>query len=203
MTSLRQIESNRHNALKSTGPTTPEGKERSRCNAVRHGLTAETVIAVLESSEDYEAFEATVLSDYNAETAVERQLGLRLASVFWRLRRATSMETAVFDFASANARLLVSAKSTSALDPKTTIADSYLQLSAMPSFPLDRLSRYESMLWRQARQIIFTLEALRWRKREPRRISFPFPFRRRSEPAQSVTELRDLGVGDVSQCDGR
>ena len=93
MTSLRQIESNRHNALKSTGPTTPEGKERSRCNAVRHGLTAETVIAVLESSEDYEAFEATVLSDYNAETAVERQLGLRLASVLWRLRRATGMET--------------------------------------------------------------------------------------------------------------
>ena len=74
MTSLRQIEANRRNALKSTGPTTPEGKERSRCNAVRHGLTAETVIAVLESSEDYETFEATVISDYAAETAVERQL---------------------------------------------------------------------------------------------------------------------------------
>ena len=97
MTSLRQIEANRHNALKSTGPTTPEGKERSRCNAVRHGLTAETVIAVLESSEDYEAFEATVISDYNAETTVERQLVLRLASVLWRLRRATSIETAIFD----------------------------------------------------------------------------------------------------------
>ena len=181
MTSLRQIEANRHNALKSTGPTTPDGKERSRCNAVRHGLTAETVIAVLESSEDYEAFETTVISDYNAETAVERQLVLRLVSVLWRLRRATSMETAIFDSATANARLLVSAKSTSALDPKTTMADSYLQLSAMPSFPLDRLSRYESTLWRQARQIIFTLESLRWRKREPRRISFPFPFRRRSD----------------------
>ena len=82
MTSLRQIEANRHNALKSTGPTTPEGKERSRCNAVRHGLTAETVIAMLESSDDYEAFEATVISDYNAETAVERQLVLRLAVCF-------------------------------------------------------------------------------------------------------------------------
>ena len=61
------------------------------------------------------------------------------------------------------------------------MADSYLQLSAMPSFPLDRLSRYELTLWRQARQIIFTLELLRWRKREPRRISFPFPFRRRGD----------------------
>lgn len=180
MTSLRQIEANRRNALKSTGPTTPEGKERSRCNAIRHGLSAETV-SVLESSDDYEAFEATVVLDYDAETAVERQLVLRLASVLWRLRRATSIETAIFDSATENARLLTSAKSTSALDPKTTMADSYLQLSAMPSFPLDRLSRYESTLWRQAHQIIYTLESLQRRKREPRRISFPFPFRRRGE----------------------
>jgi hypothetical protein len=181
MTSLRQSEANRRNALKSTGPITPEGKERSSCNAVRHGLTAETVIAVLESSTDYEAFEATVISDYNAETAVERQLVLRLASVLWRLRRATSMETAIFDSATGNAHLLFRNKSTSAVDPKTTLADSYLQISAMPSFPLDRLARYESTLWRQARQIISTLESLRRQKREPRRIAFPFPFRRRGE----------------------
>src|SRR5450759_2281622 len=53
MTSLKQIEANRRNALKSTGPTTPEGKERSRCNAVRHGLTAETVVAALEDAKAY------------------------------------------------------------------------------------------------------------------------------------------------------
>ena len=109
MTSLRQIEANRRNALKSTGPTTQEGKERSRCNAVRHGLTAETVIAVLESSADYQAFEAAVTSDYNAETAVERELVLRLASVLWRLRRATGMETAIFDSATEEARLPLAA----------------------------------------------------------------------------------------------
>jgi len=181
MTSLRQIEANRRNAIKSTGPTTPEGKERSSRNAVRHGLTAETVIAILECSDDYELFEAAVISDYNPETAVERQLVLRLASVLWRLRRATSIETAIFDSAVGNARTKGSAKSTSDVDPKVTIADSYLQISAMPSFPLDRLTRYESTLWRQARQIISTLESLRRQKREPRRISFPFPFRRRAE----------------------
>ena len=97
MTSLKQIEANRRNALKSTGPTTPEGKDRSRRNAVRHGLTAETVIAALEDAEDYQAFEATVIADYDAETAVERELVLRLASVLWRLRRATGIETAIFE----------------------------------------------------------------------------------------------------------
>src|SRR5450756_1849641 len=97
MSSFKQIEANRRNALKSTGPTSPEGKERSRCNAVRHGLTAETVIAALEDAEDYEAFEAAVIADYDAESAVERELVLRLASVLWRLRRASGIETALFE----------------------------------------------------------------------------------------------------------
>jgi hypothetical protein len=97
MTSFKQFEANRANARKSTGPTTEEGKQRSRCNAVRHGLTAETVIGALEDAADYKAFEATITADYDAQSAVERELVLRLASLLWRLRRATSMETGLFE----------------------------------------------------------------------------------------------------------
>src|SRR6516225_2636697 len=97
MTSFRQIEANRRNARKSTGPITQEGRQRSRCNAVRHGLTAETVIGALEDAEDYKAFEAAVIADYDAQSAVERELVLRLASLLWRLRRATTMETGLFE----------------------------------------------------------------------------------------------------------
>jgi len=96
MTTIKQIEANRLNALKSTGPRTEEGKRRSRCNAIRHGLTAETVIADLEDPEDYETFEATIVADYDPTTAVERELVLRLACALWRLRRATGIETALF-----------------------------------------------------------------------------------------------------------
>jgi hypothetical protein len=90
MTSFRQIEANRRNAIPSTGPNTEEGKRRSRRNALRHGLCAETVI---EDIEDYRAFEAAVIADYDAQTAVERELVLRLASLLWRLRRSTAIET--------------------------------------------------------------------------------------------------------------
>jgi hypothetical protein len=93
VTSLRQIEANRRNALRSTGPTTEDGKRRSRQNAVRHGLSAETVVEIVEDIDDYRGFEAAIIADYDARTAVERELVLRLASLLWRLRRATMIET--------------------------------------------------------------------------------------------------------------
>jgi hypothetical protein len=201
MSSLKQIEANRRNALKSTGPTTPEGKQHSRCNAVRHGLTAETVIAAI--------------SDYDAESAVERELVLRLASVLWRLRRATGIETALFesatedsrkherrpscenlggaaDLAERNRPLLRAVQESDATEgnalssnAKKNIADCFLHLADLPTSALDRLSRYEHMLWRQARQIVFTLESLRRRKRPPSHSTFPFSFRRRGPGALS------------------
>jgi hypothetical protein len=72
------------NARLSTGPVTEEAR-----NALRHGLTAETVIGALEDAEDNAAFEMSVTTDYDAQSAVERELVLRLASLLWRLRRAT------------------------------------------------------------------------------------------------------------------
>ena len=219
MSSLKQIEANRRNALKSTGPTTREGKERSRCNALRHGLTAETVIAGLEDAENYQAFEVVITRDYDAETAVERELVLRLASVLWRLRRATGIESALFESVTENSRrsdarpsntsevgittnsersplflrpaqqLNPTAGEQHGSDLKTNIADCFLRLANMPIFALDRLSRYEHLLWRQARQIVFTLESLRRRKQQSRRSSFPFSFRRR-EPNVVSEECR-------------
>ena len=205
MSSLRQIEANRRNARLSTGPVTEEGKRRSRQNAVRHGLTAETVIGSLEDAEDYAAFEMAVTADYDAESAVERELVLRLASLLWRLRRATAIETGLFEL---QVRQLLEFRQTRQTQRKqqdivdsiyrasiasdksmcngedqnvggrfdssesitdTGIADnvtgSFVRLSNLPTCPLDRLSRYEAALWRQACQLLFTLQGLNRRKR--------------------------------------
>ena len=98
MTSFRQFEANRRNSQNSTGPKTEEGKRQSRRNAVRHGLCAETVIATVEDVDDYKGFEAAITADFDAESAVERELVLRLASLLWRIRRATSIETDLIRF---------------------------------------------------------------------------------------------------------
>src|SRR3974377_2107141 len=105
MTSFQQIQANRRNAQLSTGPVTEEGKRTSRQNAVRHGLTAETVIDALEDAEAYAAFEMAITADYDAQSAVERELVLRLASLLWRLRRATKMKTGLFEIQAEHLRV--------------------------------------------------------------------------------------------------
>jgi hypothetical protein len=54
-------------------------------------------VGAFEDAEDYKAFEAAVTADYDAQSAVERELVLRFASLLWRLRRATTMETGLFE----------------------------------------------------------------------------------------------------------
>ena len=54
------------------------------------------------------------------------------------------------------------------VDPATDLARCFLRLANLPSYPLDRLSRYEAILWRQAGQILFALDALHRRKPQER-----------------------------------
>jgi hypothetical protein len=206
MSSVRQITANRRNALLSTGPVTEEGKNRSRRNAIRHGLTAETVIDALEDAEDYAAFQMAVTADYDAQSTVERELVLRLASLLWRLRRATTIETGLFKVQaryllrhkkkpenrrekpqaerrtgadvvrfeeygvqqcgqqSASAPNAHSLSAAASSNPSDDLTRSFVRLNNLSTCPLDRLSRYEAMLWRQACQLLFTLQFMNRRK---------------------------------------
>jgi hypothetical protein len=41
-----------------------------------------------------------VIADYDVQSTIEREFVLRLASLLWRLRRATTMETGLFEIQS-------------------------------------------------------------------------------------------------------
>lgn len=96
MATMRQTAANRRNARKSTGPRTIAGKLRSRRNALRHGLTAETVIDVFENVAEYETLEKRMICTYRPRSMIEHELVVRLSSLLWRLRRATAIETGLF-----------------------------------------------------------------------------------------------------------
>ena len=152
---------------------------------------------------------------------------LRLASLLWRLRRATTMETGLFhiqaeqllefgqdrqaeadagkslyalfgradsvdcDRAPDNLTSRSRATSSSApnsADPSADLASCFLGLANLPSYALDRLSRYEAILWRQARQIVSALDALR--RRRPQDGGRHFHFRNRHQRSIDEHEER-------------
>src|SRR5450759_5078323 len=77
-------------------PMTQGGKQQSRRNAMRHGLTAATVVTAIEDSQEFERFEAAIRADYQPVSAIDHELVARLASLLWRLRRAALIETNLF-----------------------------------------------------------------------------------------------------------
>lgn len=92
-TSVRQIEANRRNALRSTGPTTPEGKLTSKFNATKHGLRAsEIVISGQEDPLEFEALLQELSGDWTPEGRTENSLVTEVAIAQWRLRRAHRAE---------------------------------------------------------------------------------------------------------------
>jgi hypothetical protein len=58
------------------------------------------------------------------------------------------------------------------VDPAAELTRCFLSLTNLPNYALDRLSRYEATLWRQAGQILFALDALDRRKPWDRRRRF-------------------------------
>ena len=59
-----------------------------------------------------------------------------------------------------------------AVDSAIELTTCFLRLANLPNFALDRLSRYEAILWRQCRQILLALDALDRRKPQERKRFF-------------------------------
>ena len=96
MTTPQQIEANRLNAAKCTGPRTEAGKAAAALNALRHGLLARELLVKGESAEDLTAFAEGVRARLAPVGELEIFVVNRVIAAAWRLRRAVAVETAFF-----------------------------------------------------------------------------------------------------------
>jgi len=87
MATRKQIEANRRNAQKSTGPVTEAGKAASSLNAVKTGLYAESLIIPGENQEDLDALTAEYYTYYRPDNPDFRDLVDDLVASIWQLRR--------------------------------------------------------------------------------------------------------------------
>jgi len=92
MISEKQLEANRSNAQKSTGPTTDAGRNRSRSNAFRHGLTGQVTTMTEEERVAHDKFSKAIIQDLDPRGAMEIQLAMRVATDSWRLNRISAIE---------------------------------------------------------------------------------------------------------------
>src|SRR5580658_2970911 len=97
MPTEKQSAASRANSQKSTGPRTTEGRAKSRFNALKHGIYAESQIIFGESAEDLAELAAEYHEHYNPADPSERCLVDALIETEWRLRRMRRVEAGIWE----------------------------------------------------------------------------------------------------------
>ena len=82
-----------------TGPRTPAGKSRCRLNAVRHGLTGQSLYFTPEEAEAFTSHSASIQAHYQPHGPIEEALVRQIADAIWRLDRASAIEHGIFALA--------------------------------------------------------------------------------------------------------
>ena len=96
MTSEKKAEANRRNALKSTGPKTPEGKDVVRLNALKHGLRSEEILLPGADEEALRELDEYLRAELQPVGELENLLIDRVVAAYWRLRRLSRVEAGIF-----------------------------------------------------------------------------------------------------------
>ena len=152
MTSTVQWESNRRNALRSTGPRTADGKARSAQNATKHGLTGQLFVGLrfglfADDPEELQAFVDQVMAELAPRTTQERSEALHIAGLLVRRSRLVEFEALALAHSTR-------APVRPAAEPggPSTIAESALTRAGADALScdlFDRLPRYEGHLSRE------------------------------------------------------
>jgi hypothetical protein len=97
MATQKQIEANRANAQKSSGPRTPEGKAASRFNALKHGVHAESQIIPGEDPAELDALTHSYYDELQPQGPVQQHYVDRLILCDWLRRRYHRIQAELID----------------------------------------------------------------------------------------------------------
>ena len=95
-TSQRMVKANRQNALRSTGPKTPAGKNAARWNALKHGLHSRQLLLPGEKESDWLTFREELSAGLKPVGELELLLADRITALAWRIRRLSGLESGLF-----------------------------------------------------------------------------------------------------------
>jgi hypothetical protein len=165
MSSQKQIDANRANAQKSTGPRTKTGKSKSRLNAVRDNITGQIITLSDSDRAVFETLKAEYVADLAPKTLTETKLAHAIAWDTWRLDRLRANEMNIYalaaepDFDDAEAMA----------DPDLHTATSNARTSRTQAKRFELMSLYEQRMTRSLhrnRHALRELQADRNRKYE-------------------------------------
>lgn len=98
MSTQSQIDANRQNAQRSTGPKTPTGKARSSRNAIRHGLsTTQLTVMPAENQADLDALAHNIRDEFKPEGDAQTYFVEQMIQSRWRLLRIQRLEAEALD----------------------------------------------------------------------------------------------------------
>ena len=95
--SNKQLEANRANSLKSTGPKSEEGKLCSKGNALKHGLTAEKHLIVGDDPEEFREYRDNLWCELQPKTVLQEEMVMQIITTGWKIRRYQMVETGLFN----------------------------------------------------------------------------------------------------------
>ena len=98
MSTQRQIDANRLNALQSTGPRTAQGKAASSQNALKSGLDADSQFVIGESRQEFAELQDEYSARFLPHTPDERFLVDTLIRNEWLLRRLFRVESQLWEY---------------------------------------------------------------------------------------------------------
>jgi hypothetical protein len=97
MATDRQIQANRANAKRSTGPVTRKGKRASSRNALRHGFLSTRVVLKAESTPRFTKFLDSLIEEFHPATTNEHALVETMAVARWKLVRNWGLHTSLLE----------------------------------------------------------------------------------------------------------